>query len=69
VKLADGRTDEQVLIEDIAPKFRENDDIPLTPDSCYNRHLQKRNYGTYLWGQGEAYGISRCLIFPLNYRP
>ncbi|MFM7373233.1 MAG: hypothetical protein ACKO2Z_36735, partial [Sphaerospermopsis kisseleviana] len=34
-----------------------------------NRHLQKRNYGTYLWGQGEAFGISRCLIFPLNYRP
>ncbi|MFM5980133.1 MAG: hypothetical protein ACKO9I_06220 [Sphaerospermopsis kisseleviana] len=29
VKLADGRTDEQVLIEDIAPKFRENDDIPF----------------------------------------
>ncbi|MBC5795077.1 hypothetical protein H5968_07930 [Sphaerospermopsis sp. LEGE 00249] len=38
-------------------------------ERMYIRHLQKRNYGTYLWGQGEAFGISRCLIFPLNYRP
>ncbi|MEB3216266.1 MAG: element excision factor XisH family protein, partial [Nostocales cyanobacterium 94392] len=22
-----------------------------------------------LWGQVEAFGISRCLIFPSNYRP
>jgi hypothetical protein len=29
IKLPDGRTDEQVLIEDIAPQLRENDDIPF----------------------------------------
>ncbi|MFM6134772.1 MAG: hypothetical protein ACKPCP_11500, partial [Sphaerospermopsis kisseleviana] len=41
----------------------------IRPVPKFNRLLQKRNYGTYLWGQVEAYGISRCLIFPSNYRP
>ncbi|WP_353930895.1 hypothetical protein WJM97_21975 [Okeanomitos corallinicola TIOX110] len=50
VKLADGRTDEQVLREDIAPKIRENDHIPFVfhlgdlgrpQDACSDAWLEK----------------------------
>ncbi|MFM6023396.1 MAG: hypothetical protein ACKPER_10790 [Dolichospermum sp.] len=49
-KLADGRTDEQVLIQDIAPKFRQREDIPFVihlgdlgrpQDTCYDTWLEK----------------------------
>lgn len=50
VKLPDGRNDEQVLIEDIAPKMRQRNDIPFVihvgdlgrPEhSCYDSWLEK----------------------------
>mgnify|MGYP006269286229 CR=1 FL=1 len=50
VKLPDGRNDEQVLIEDIAPKMRQRDDIPFVihlgdlgrpQDTCYDSWLEK----------------------------
>ncbi|MDB9492883.1 hypothetical protein PN478_20505 [Dolichospermum circinale CS-534/05] len=49
-KSADGRTDEQVLIQDIAPKFRQREDIPFVihlgdlgrpQDTCYDTWLEK----------------------------
>ncbi|MFN9554935.1 MAG: hypothetical protein ACK56O_11660, partial [Dolichospermum sp.] len=48
-KSADGRTDEQVLIQDIAPKFRQREDIPFVihlgdlgrpQDTCYDTWLE-----------------------------
>ena len=50
VKLPDGRTDAQVLTEDIAPKIRQNDDIPFVihvgdlgrpQDTCSDAWLEK----------------------------
>jgi len=50
VKLPDGRTDEDVLIQDIAPKMRQNDQIPFVihlgdlgrpQDTCSDAWLEK----------------------------